>query len=891
MYRITAWIRALFFRRRLEREMNEEMEAHLTRATERLVARGLSPERARWQALREFGNLSYLQESARRARGAAWLDALTPDLKLALRMLVKHPALSIVGGLGMAVASAFAIGFFTFLAFYFSHPPVDEGKRIVTVEHGDPLATALEGDWRATLFDLQLWREELGSVEDLSAYRSARVLLDVPGGFSGSVELAETTASTFVLARVAPLLGRPLLESDELAGAAPVVVLGYDEWQDAFAGDPAIVGKEVRLAGRLHTIVGVMPEGFRLPWNHGYWRPLEGTRELQLPGEGPRVNVFGRLAPGVERSGAVAEVTTITEGLAAAYPDIYGNRRASVFPYIRHLMDVQQYSPGWIWLIQLAGLLVLGVVAVNVAVLVYARTAIRKGEIAVRTALGASRQRIVSQLFLEALVLGAAATAGGLLIAQIGWGQATALEELRDFLPYWLYGTLPPVTILYAAALAVVSAFVTGALPALQATASRLQGTLKQMGGGTGVEMGRTWTLLIVAQVAVAVAGLPILVGQILSANNVGETVTTTFPAEETLTFRLLEPFDPTASPGSQGSSEPAAAGEHPQAELLRRVAEIPGVAAVTFASSLPRTPERSLRVSLDGAGDREVPPAMGSIRVATNYFEVLGARLLAGRWFNPGDASGDARALIVNRSFVEVFLGGGNALGRTVRAVAAGQTAPSGAEESYEIIGVVEDLYEGGGAPRPLAYHPMELSASPLRLAARLSGVTPEEATRTIREIAAEVAPGLTFSAAPLNTFYDNSGNQGEVRFLLAMMALITLAVILLSAGGISALMSFAVTKRRREIGIRTALGASRGQMITSIFARSARQLGAGIGVGLLGTAILDRATGGSLFDGRAPQLLAGIAALMIVAGLLATLGPARRALRVQPMEALREE
>jgi ABC-type antimicrobial peptide transport system permease subunit len=184
-----------------------------------------------------------------------------------------------------------------------------------------------------------------------------------------------------------------------------------------------------------------------------------------------------------------------------------------------------------------------------------------------------------------------------------------------------------------------------------------------------------------------------------------------------------------------------------------------------------------------------------------------------------------------------------------------------------------------------------MELGVNPLRLAARLSGVTPEEATGRIREIAAEIAPGFTFSAATLDAVYDNSGNQEEVQFLLALLALITLAVLLLSAGGISALMSFAVTKRQREIGIRTALGASRGQMITSIFTRSARQLGAGLGVGLVGTAILDRVTGGSLLRGRALLLLAGIAALMIAAGLLATLGPARRALRVQPMEALREE
>lgn len=405
--------------------MREEMAQHLQRATERMVARGLSPDAARSAALREFGNVHYLQEKARDVRGARWLDALTPDAKLALRMLVKNPLLSIVGGLGMAMAIVIATGFFTFMTYYYSDPPVEDGDRLVTVGY-------INGDEdRSTVFDYQLWTVELESVVDLAAYRPDRRVLESQVSGPLSARGVEMTASGFRVFRVPPLLGRPLLDSDEIEGALPVVVLGFREWQEGFGGDPDIVGSGVRLNGAPYTIVGVMPEGFGLPSNHGFWTALQTGTLSEPQADGPHVEVFGRLAPGVEMAAAEDEVAAIGAALTAQYPEIYQRYRTAVRPYIRHLMDVQQYPPWVVWLMQLFAALILAVVAVNVAVLVYARTATRRAEITVRTALGASRSRIVTQFFLEALVLSAAAAALGLLVANVGFRQLMSIRDVQ----------------------------------------------------------------------------------------------------------------------------------------------------------------------------------------------------------------------------------------------------------------------------------------------------------------------------------------------------------------------------------------------------------------------------------------------------------------------------
>ncbi|HEX7123651.1 MAG TPA: ABC transporter permease [Gemmatimonadaceae bacterium] len=801
------------------------------------------------------------------------LDVLGPDTRLALRMLVKRPLLSVVGGLGLAVAIAIATGFFTFLAFYYSDVPVAGGDRIVTVDYID------RGDGRdnpSTLFDYQVWQEQLGPMEVLAACRTDERQVETPIGGFGSTAVAELTASAFRVFGIAPLLGRPLLESDEAGGAPKVIVIGYREWRERFGADPSVVGRVVSVDGAPHTVVGVMPEDFRFPLNHGFWTPL-ATATLLAPGEGLPVQVFGRLKPGLDPTSAEAEAAIIGTRLAGEHPEIYGKLRPVVVPYIRHLLDLR-HSPTWmVWLFQLFAGFVLVLVAVNVAVLFYARTARRRAEITIRTALGASRGRIVTQLFLEALALSTVAAALGLIVAQVGFDRLTLVKDFQEMIPFWLLGGLPLETILYAFALAAIVAVVVGVLPALQATGRQLQSTLREIGGGTGLRMGKTWTALICVQVAVAGAVLPAVVG---IAWNSTPPPTPTFPASEVLRFELERP--------SAALSATAPEYARLQDELRRRVEALPEVAAVTFATS-----GTSVRFELENA------PASGqpslslrmSRQVDPDYFSVIGVPLLAGRPFEPSDTASSTTTVIVNRSFVEEYFADRNPLGERIRELRtrSGEVIATG--PWLEIVGVVEDLERParGGPGYPEVYHATAPGTQPLEFSARTSGVPATAVAPQVRAIATEIAPRLVLNAVPMNQRYEVDPNGP--RILLLIVGLVTLSVLLLSAAGISAMMSFAVSQRQREVAIRTALGATRGQVIRSIFARSTRQLGIGLVIGAAGAWAIDRLSGEEMLRGEAVPIVLVVAAIMLVSGLLATLGPARRALRIEPMEALREE
>ncbi|HEY0035331.1 MAG TPA: ABC transporter permease, partial [Longimicrobium sp.] len=436
--------------------------------------------------------------------GISWLD-----FRLGFRMLLKYPGLTLVGGLGIAVAIAIGAGGFAF--FYSSlYPrlPLPEGDRIVALENWD---VAANNEERRAVHDFVTWRDEMKTVRELSAFRNAGRNLIGPGGPPEPVTIAEMTASGFRLARVRPLLGRYLVPDDERPGAPPVLVIGYDVWRTRFDGDPGIVGRELRLGNTVHTVVGVMPEGFGFPLNHRFWAPLRVNPAEHDRLQGPSIFIFGRLAPGVTAREAQAELAAIGKRTAAEHPRTHGQLRPQVLPYTYPLIDIQDVTLGEVGMMQLTLNLLLLVVAVNVGILVYARTASRLGEIAVRTALGASRARIVTQLFVEALVLSLVGSAVGLGVAQFGLRYANGIMEAETGgAPFWAsYGlTLP--TVLYTLALTLFTAVVVGVVPALQSTGPRLQANLRQLGGATGMRMGRMWTALVVAQVGFAVAALPV---------------------------------------------------------------------------------------------------------------------------------------------------------------------------------------------------------------------------------------------------------------------------------------------------------------------------------------------------------------------------------------------
>jgi predicted permease len=842
---------------------------------------------------RSPGPLPPRPRRGRSRSGVSWLD-----VKLGLRMLVKHPALTVVGGLGLAVAIAIGAGFF---GFFYSHLfpalPLPGGERIVALENWDVEANNEE---RQSLRDYPVWREALSSFEELGAFRTVTHTLVVPGGPSEPVTVAAMTASGFRVAGVAPLLGRLPLEEDERVGAPPVLVIGYDVWETRFGGDPGIVGREVRLGGVVHTVVGVMPGGFGFPMIHRYWTPLATNQAGIEWGEGPEIFIFGRLAPGATREDAQAELTGLGQRAASLHPETHAQLRPQVLPYTYPLIDIQDIV---LWKIGLSILIVslaLVVVAVNVAVLAWARTAMRRGEIAVRSALGASRRRIVAQLFVEALVLSAGAAVVGTVLAHVGLrlGNAIMWEETGGAAPFWVRPGLPPATFLYIAGLTVLAAAIVGVVPALQATGRSLQASLRPSSGGTGIRLGRTWTVLIVAQVAIAVAGLPVAVAMGWSEIRQGLTAPT-FAADEFFAMRiLLEEEPPPGANLDAWAREIHARYSDLKNEMMRRLEREPGVAGVTFAGSVPGS-ERRASIEVEGVplpGDVATghPVRFGGVDV--RFFDAIGVPIAAGRPFHAGDVAAPATVVIVNRTFAERILGGANAVGRRFRYVTGGPARARVEGEPprwYEVVGVVGDLNANRIDPalnEPTLYHPVAFeSAFGVLFLVRAREAMQQVISQRLQETVTTLDPTLRLTVRSLTAMQRQE--RLATQLLILMLAPILASVLLLSAAGIYALMSFTVTKRRKEIVIRAALGANPHRLLGSIFSRAAGQLAIGVVLGAALAIVLDRLTRGELLAGAATVILPAIAALVMAVGLVATLGPARRGLRIQPTEALKEE
>jgi putative ABC transport system permease protein len=419
-----------------------------------------------------------------RLPAGSWPPAVSwIDVKLGARVMVKHPALSLVSTLGMAVAVAIGVGASGVIRALISSPlPLDEGHRIVTVQNVGPFG--LERARSTHLHSLSLWREESGVFAELAAYRFGTRNLLTPDGAVTPVRVVEMTASGFRIARVPPHLGRYLVDDDEEEGAPAVAVIGYGVWQERFGASPEVVGRSLRIGTVSHTIVGVMPSGFAFPINDRLWVPLRLDPGDFLPGEAPDIEVFGRLAPGVEREEASSRLTVVSQRLALAHAGALRNLRPGVFPYTRALI----WGPmAWIlYLVQTALTLLVVVIAVNVASLVYARTAAREGELAVRTALGASRGRIVSQLFVEALLLSCAASPLGLGAAAIGIPEMGnhLRRSMGEDMPFWWNFRLSSGLVLYGFGLTVLVAVIVGVIPALGATGRHLQARLRSAGSG-----------------------------------------------------------------------------------------------------------------------------------------------------------------------------------------------------------------------------------------------------------------------------------------------------------------------------------------------------------------------------------------------------------------------
>jgi len=807
--------------------------------------------------------------------GLSWLD-----VKLGLRMLVRYPGLSLVGGLGIALVVVCGVVAGIFHSVINATLPFEEGDRVVAIENWDASQN------RPARHDFFTWRDELRMVTDIGAYRLVSRNIGGATAAAGQstqapepARIAEISASAFTIARVPPLAGRYLVPDDERISAPPVIVVGYDEWQRRFGGDPQLIGRTLQVGDTATTVVGVMPRGFGFPVNERYWIPLRLSRPDDASGLAPSrmpykdmpqgaIHVFGRLADGADLPAAQSELSLVGQRAAAAEPVTHARLRPRVLPYT--LWFFKEQHDGEIFLVQGLLALLLGIVGANVAVLVYARTATRRIEIALRGALGASRRRIVGQMFAEGLVLSAAAAAAGLLIAAVIRRELDGLIPWH-LAPFWVNTSVTSGTALtYVIVLAVLGAVVVGAIPALQATGRRAQTGLQQAAANSsGWRIGRTYGILIVVQVTLAVAILPYAASTAWTSIREA-TASPGFDAAAFLTARVeMEPGAPPAL----------------RAELGRRMETESGASRVTFLTSVPGS-EPTAAFEIEGQGWHEV----GVGAVPADYFAAFGVPVLAGRGFDARDADPASRHVIVNRAFAQQIIGG-NALGRRVRQAGA---SDSDYGPWLEIVGVVENFPAKPTRPTRAdarlyrAIAPGDSRFSLLALHARAGGTA--ALAERLRDVATALDRRLLLrDIRSMDALLREQRIGSEVGAWASGLA--TVSLLLLSATGLYALMAFTVAQRRREIGIRVALGADPGTVVRAILSRAVWQLGTGVAAGVAVAALLNTGTADEFTGGAGLRILPAVAGFVLLIGLAAAAAPARRALRIQPTEAMREQ
>jgi putative ABC transport system permease protein len=827
----------------------------------------------------------------RGARGLRAFDSLrfsVLDLKLGGRMLVKHPALTVIATIAVGFAVAVGtVGFEIARQALWPTIPLPNGDAIVALQNWN----AAESVWiDASRRDYELWRGGLSTITDLSAVEVEERSIAVGDGPGQPETVANVTASTFALTRVPALMGRTLLEDDERGGAEEVVVVGYDFWKNKLDGAADAVGRVIRISGTPVTIVGVMPRGYGFPRRNGVWRPLHLER---LPEASPSLGyVFGRLAPGRTHEEASAELAVIGARAATTFPETHKNVRLQVLSLPDAVSDLPEAAALVLASINVFLVLLAALLCGNVGMLLFARAVSRERELLIRAVLGASRGRLIMQLFAEALLLCAVGAVVGLVVARFVLARAwTEFEVQTGPLPFWIDTSLSTTTILYAVGMTLFAAAIAGVVPALKVTSGGAGGRLRAASsGGGGLQFGGVWTVVIVAQIALTTV-LPVpLIGV---GGGVTRKIPAGFPAEAFLTATLeIDRFDGVAASEDTVPAVRAARLEARYRALADRLRQEPGVLDVTYADQMPlmRHSWRGIKMDPGPAAEHSERCVggycAGVVSVDPRFFDVAGAPVISGRALTTADAEHRTRAVLVNEFFVAQVMGGLNPIGRRLRF--SSNPEPT-AESWYDIVGVVPDLgvsdnrSDFGRARIYQATLPRE--TGPLRVAIHVRG-DPQGFAVRLRELAQATDPALrVIDPKPLPRLAESGG-----AFWFALLVSFTFVTLMLSLAGVYAVTAFSVARRTREIGVRVALGAQPRHVLTTVFKRPLVQVALGIGAGsILALGLANNDLSDVHLDDFGMTAVFALSTILCCA--LACIVPMRRALRIQPTEALRDE
>lgn len=796
-------------------------------------------------------------------------SGLSLDARLGLRMLRRYPGLTLVGGLAMAFA--IFVGAVTFEFIRQTLPgrdlPIPDGDRVVGLRLWDRAANRpVQPTWA----DITIWRQSASSIQHLGAYLTVTRQVEGQNGQGRHESIALMTPEGFELAGMSPVVGRTFTARDVSEHGGALIVIGHQVWQTLFDGRPDVVGQTVTVGRVRATVMGVMPAGFKFPLNHSFWMPL--TREAA--GDTP-LRTFARLDEGRSIAHGQEELEALLTALPShqARPDL----RPRVQFYRESLFDTPLTLLIRVLTQQLnifAGLFVT-LVAANIALLMYARAASRERELLVRVALGASRRRIVTQFLVETSFLFGGATLLGLATAGPGLGLIE--RRIHDMgggtSPFWFSASVSGDTVVYALILMLFAVLLSGGLPALRATAQLSTARINGATSGAGrLHLGGIWRLVIVGQVAATVlfvAGATLMWRQ---ANRSG-SVDAAFPASDYQSVRI-------------GIDRSAPAAE--QARRLRLMtettAQVPGVRAVTLADRLPMMTHGAYSVDVGGRAG-----SVSMARVDARFFEVFGAPLVSGRLLTDADAGHSA--VVVDEAFVRDLIGPGDALGRQIVISSTDEGGPS---EAVSIVGVVRSLeHDRPGRlylddqARPFIYQLLDTRTLPSVVHMAVHVPQP------IASFAASLR-GLAVEHDDLLELQEIESLDTVVRAEAAfwrlwaeLIVLTSVVTLVLALAGVYAVMSFTVTRRTREIGIRLALGARSHRLVFDVLRSPIRQVGAGLVFGSAAVSGLCALAIGGLSAVDVVALgVFGLVVAMVCA--VACVGPISRVLSVQPTTAL---
>jgi putative ABC transport system permease protein len=796
-------------------------------------------------------------------------------------MLVKYPMLSLVAILTLGLGIALSTTVFCIInGGLFKGLPFPDADRIVAVVGTNPSQN--QPIQPISVQDLVIWKARQTSFDKFGEYWAAPMNLSTDEGrperFSGGL----LTVAAFDALGVRPILGRGFQEGDDRVGGEPIVLLGYKLWRDRFGASPAVIGRAIRVGGTQRTVIGVMPEIFAFPLREALWTPLVLEPNAKKRGEEPFYQVIARLKPDVDLAEAKAQASTIAAQLAQEFPETNRGRGGDVVAYTRTLLGPEIYA--LLYTMLGAGIGVLLIACVNVSNLLVARASLRRREVAVRMALGAGRYRVVRQHLTEVLVL---ATAGGAI------GTALSVLGVRWFVqalsadppPFFITFDLDYRVMFFVMGVIVLASVFAGTLPALHAARVSAGSALKDDSrSATSARLGRFSSGLVVAELAVS-CGLLIAAGLMIKSVVQLKNVPMPFAVENILTARVDLP---------QTHYPDVASSIRFFEQLLPKLQAVPGVEAATLSDGLPAAGNGTIPVQIEGkpySQQSEYPLAREGI-VTAGYFDTFQTRILSGREFTTADTAASQPVAIVNQSFARAHFPDIDPVGHQMRRI-----RPNPNEPWLTIVGVVPDLImEGIGRNNasPVGYYipiPQSDVANGVRIALRTRG---EAATLTplVRSAVASLDPDLAiYEVSTLQRVIERQTLFYRVFGTFFMT--FGFCALFLAAAGLYGVMSFAVTQRTREMGVRSALGAQGTQLITLVMRKTVVQLGAGLVLGLMLALLASDKLQPVLYhvNPRDAIVFSGVIATLATAALLASFLPARRVTRIDPVVALAVE